>query len=559
MGQPVKSITIVGGGTAGWLAANMLITYFNPPGQKPRLKVTLIESPNIKTIGVGEATVPAMPRMLQQMGISEREFFRRCNASFKLGVNFINWNHTEDGKPVSYINPFNSGAPIKGHSPAEYFQAFGRQATDDTFADDIIEVTCPARDAIDLKKGPRPLGGEDFSHPMAYAYHLDAGLFAEMLRDVGVARGVEHIRDDVEKVNLDERGFVSSLSLKERPAHPVQLVIDCTGFRGLVINKAMGEEFIPYSNYLMNDRALAVQIPHKDPTDLEPCTRSTALGAGWTWNVPLYSRVGTGYVFSSAHRTDEEATKEFLAYLGKTEDEAQPRAIPIRVGRTRNAFVKNCVAIGLSSGFIEPLESTAIYMIEMGIRWLFHYFPDTDFNPALAKRYNDVSSELYDEVRDFIVLHYALNNRTDSDYWIEAREKMPVPDSLTENLEVWKHALPFDYDLKSQKLFTYWNYMVVLFGKGFYPRNHQFASAGGLMRKDWETYIRNMRAKKRAMMAQLPGQYDLLQHLRNNAAPGWAPGQSTVQLPGLSAGKAPLIKPKVSRPIVPQLDDGAIL
>ncbi len=559
MGQPIKNITIVGGGTAGWLAANLLTSYFNNPSEPPRIKITLIESPNIKTVGVGEATVPGMPRMLKHMGINEREFFRRCNASFKLGVNFINWNHREDGSPVSYVNPFNSGAPIRGHSPAQYFQAFGRNAEDDTRAHDIIEATCPAREAITYKKGPRIIGGEDYSKQLGYAYHLDAGLFAELLRDVGTERGVVHIRDDVVDVNLDDRGFVKSLTLKDMGEHPIEFVIDCTGFRGLIINQALGEEFIPYNNFLMNDRALAVQIPHKDPTDLEPCTRSTALGAGWAWNVPLHSRVGTGYVFSSAHRTDEEATKEFLAYLGLTEDEAQPRAIPIRVGRTKRAFVKNCLALGLSSGFIEPLESTAIYMIEMGIRWLFNYFPDTNFDPALTNRYNKVSTQLYDEVRDFIVLHYTLSNRTDSDYWNAAREDMPVPDRLAENLEIWKSALPIQYDLESEQLFTFWNYKVILFGKGFYAPDHVFPSAGGLRKEDWADYIRALRSNKRKLMSQLPGHHELLTHLRSgeDAPPAWAQGKSTVQLPGLSSDD-PTVR-KAPPPPAPPMDDGALL
>ena len=554
MAEQIKNITIVGGGTAGWLAANLITTYFNRPGKPLRIKITLIESPNIKTVGVGEATVPGMPRMLQQMGINEREFFRRCNASFKLGVDFVNWNHKEDGSPVSFINPFNSGHYIRGHNPAYYFHAFGRKAANDTHADDIVEAICPAPDAISQHKGPRSTNNKDFESPIGYAYHLDAGLFAKMLQEIGTERGVEHIRDDVVEVKLDERGFVGSLELKERGSHPIEMVIDCTGFKGLIINEALGEPFEPYSKFLMNDRALAVQIPHENPTDLEPCTRSTALGAGWVWNVPLHSRRGTGYVFSSAYRTDEEATKEFLAHLGKTEDEVQPRAIPIRVGRTRNAFVKNCLALGLSSGFIEPLESTAIYMIEMGIRWLFNYFPDTDFDPKLIGRYNSISNDLYDEVRDFIVLHYYLNNRTDSDYWIAAREEMEIPDRLLENLDVWKYSIPTVNDLPSQHLFTFWNYIVVLFSKGFYPKDHVFPTAQGIDEADWAKYIRHHRAAKREFMSQLPSSYELISYLRGDTpadTPAWAqPAAGTVPLPGVGVGT---IVPK------PLNDDGALL
>jgi len=556
MGRQIKHITIVGGGTAGWLTASLLNTYFNAPGKPAAMKITLIESPNIKTVGVGEATVPGMRRAVQAFGIDEREFIRRCNVSFKLGVDFVNWNQDESGNAISYINPFSTGRPIKGNNPLYYFHKFGRTATNDSRATDPVEATAPTRDAVALQKGPRQAQQNNFDKPMPYAYHLDAGLFAQYLAEIGVARGVEHIRDDVVNVNLDERGFVASLDLKERGKHPIEFVVDCTGFRGLIINEALDEPFIPYSKYLMNDRALAVQIPHKDPTDLVPCTRSTALGAGWAWRVPLHSRVGTGYVFSSSHRTDEQATQEFLKHLGLTEDEAEPRAIPIRVGRTRRSFVKNCLAIGLSGGFIEPLESTAIHMIEMASRYLFAYFPDMDFNETLLESYNRATELLYDEVRDFIVLHYCLNNRTDDPYWIEAREDMDIPDRLAANLEVWKYALPSEYDFVTDRFFTDWNYSVILFGKRYYPTDHVFPSAAGIDQNDWETYIREFRLAKQKFMAKLPGHYELIEALRNsNVKPTWAPQMAgTVPMPGSALASKPTEAP---RPIVS--DEGAIL
>lgn len=556
MARQIKHITIVGGGTAGWMTASLLNTYLNPIGRPPRIKISVIESPSIKTIGVGEATVPGMRRAVQAFGLDEREFIRRCNVTFKLGVDFVNWNHDENGNPVSYINPFNVGRNIKGFSPLYYFHRFGRRATDDTRAIDPIEATTPTRDAIVLKKGPRKVTQDNFFQQLPYAYHLDASLFAKYLSEVGMQRGVEYISDDVENVNLDERGFVESLDLKERGKHPIEFVIDCTGFRGLIINQALGEPFVPYSKYLMNDRALAVQIPHKDPSDLLPCTRSTALGAGWVWRVPLQSRIGTGYVFSSAHRTDEEAQTEFLNHLGLTEDEAQPRAIPIRVGRTRRAFVKNCLAVGLSSGFIEPLESTAIHMIEMASRYLFTYFPDMDFDETLIASYNRAAEQLYDEVRDFICLHYVLNNRTDSDYWKAAREDMVVPDRLAENLKVWKYTLPSDYDFVTDRFFSKWNYQVILFGKGYYPKDHVFPIAETLEEDDWKKYVHEFRAHKANLLAQLPGHHELITALRNQThKPTWAPQMAgTVPLPGGIA--APNDGPKMPAPLS---NEGALL
>ena len=395
MGQPIKSVTIVGGGTAGWLAAALIISFGrkNHTGGEP-LKINLIESPDIPTVGVGEATVPAIARTLQNSGLSEREFFKRCNASFKLGVSFDGWNVDKKGKPISYINPFVIAPNLRGIELANYFVNFGAGK-----GLDYVQSYTATVDMVKALKGPRVSGQKEFDPSFPFAYHLDAGKFAGLLTEHCTKLGVNHIRENVLEVKQDERGFITGLELDKSGHHPVELVLDCTGFRGLIINEALKEPFISYSKYLANDRAMAVQIPHKDPTKIEPVTRSAALGAGWSWRVPLYNRIGTGYVYSSAHRTDEEAREEFLKHLGNPKD-AEPRVIPMRVGRNRNAWVKNCISIGLSGGFIEPLESTAIYMIDMGIRWLLSYFPDDDYADPLRKRYNKLVDSLYNEVRE---------------------------------------------------------------------------------------------------------------------------------------------------------------
>ena len=453
MGKPIKEVTIVGGGTAGWLTALLLQSTFQKSGKHGTLRrIKLIESPNIPTVGVGEATVPGMPRTIRLAGLSEGEFFKTCNASFKLGVVFDNWNVDAKGKPISYVNPFSPPPTINGYNSAIFYAKYGAGAFD------YVQSFSPAVDAWKHCKGPRALGGKEFDSWFGYAYHLDAGLFARMLRDICIKRGVVHVLDDVVDVELDDRGFVAAMILKETGRHPVELVIDCTGFRGLVINQALKEPFLSYGKYLGNDRAMAVQIPHKEGAKIEPVTKSTALGAGWSWRVPLFNRIGTGYVFSSAHRTDDAAREEFLRHLGPEHKDAEPRIIPMRIGRNRNAWVKNCIAIGLSGGFIEPLESTAIHMVDMGVRFLTGYFPDSDFTPALRERYNRNVTDLYDEVRDFICLHYALGNRTDDQYWIDARQALEVPDSLAENLEVWKHVLVGPHDLKNKQLFDHHTY-----------------------------------------------------------------------------------------------------
>ena len=550
MAKSIRNITIVGGGTAGWMSA-LLLTSLCKTGPKSRdkLKITLIESPNIPTVGVGEATVPGMPRTLKSAGISEQEFLRTCNATFKLGVLFDRWNVDRSGNPIGYVNPFARGGVIDGVDVATYFQKFGAAGLDFT------QVISPSVDLGNACKGPRAFGSKEFAPGVGYAYHLDAGIFAKMLARICVERGVVHILDDMERVETDERGYIAAVHLKERGRQPIELVIDCTGFRGLIINEALDEPFISYSDYLANDKALAVQIPHRDPDRLEPMTRSTALGAGWTWRVPLYNRIGTGYVFSSAHRTDDEARAEFLEWLGPDGEKAEPRIIPMRVGRTRNAWVKNCVAIGLSGGFIEPLESTAIHMIDTGIRWLVTYMPDSDFAPPLRDRYNKLVGKLYDEVLDFICLHYALSNRTDSQYWIDARKELKVPDPLAENLELWKHRLPAHYDLDFTSLFSAGTYQAVLMGKQVYDTGWGAENPSGAILLDpekWQRYLTATRAKIDQTVQATADHRSLLRELRGEVQPttpsipwaltggGFAPSAvaATVSMPGQKAPKA---------------------
>lgn len=552
MGKPLKSVTIVGGGTAGWLTAALLQAFGRKEqqGLKP-LEITLIESPDIPTVGVGEATVPGMVRTLQNAGISERAFFRRCNASFKLGVSFDGWNVDKAGKPVSYINPFSKAPNINGVELAYYFNRFGAGGRD------YLSSYAATVDMVKARKGPRAAGAKEYDKSMGFAYHLDAGKFAALLTEHCTAKGVKHIRENVLEVEKDDRGNIAALQLQESGRHQVELVIDCTGFRGMIINQALGEPFVSYSKYLANDRAMAVQVPHPDPAKIEPVTRSVALGAGWSWRVPLYNRIGTGYVFSSAHRTDEEAREEFLASLratiGKIPDDAEPRVIPMRVGRNRNAWVKNCVAIGLSGGFIEPLESTAIYMIDMGVRWLLSYFPDSDFPDPLRDRYNRLVDNLYNEVRDFICLHYRLGNRTDTQYWIDARTELEVPDTLGENLELWRYNLVSHYDLPFTTLFDAGTYNAVLMGKRVYETGYARGDIGSgflLDERLWGEIQAHLRKLNTERVKRAADHVALLNELRGEAAPQTAApraaapafqaAQATVPLPGFGPAQVPL-------------------
>ncbi len=566
MAEPIGEITIVGGGTAGWMAAVFLITRLNKRPGKPPVRVTLVESPNVPTIGVGEATVPGMRELLKQLEIPEATFIERCNASFKLGVRFVNWDKQPDGSPGCYDHPFDGlGVEIQGANPAYHYHRFGRGGA----LANLGDALSPSTRLIDERRGPKTLDQDDYDYAVGYAYHLDAGLFAGLLREIAVERGVRHVLDDVDDLERDDRGHISALVLRERGRWPVELVIDCTGFRSLILQKTLDEPFESFSPYLFNDKALAVQIPHKDVSGLEPCTRSTALGAGWVWRVPLYSRVGTGYVFSSRFRSDQEAIDEFLQHLGDEGVGVEPRVIPMRIGRARRTWVGNCVAVGLSGGFIEPLESTAIFIIEAALRWLVSNLPDRDFDPALQARYNEQMQGLYEEVRDFIALHYLTSNRRDSAYWRAVHVELEVPDSLKAKLPLWRERLPEAADFERSYLFGYWSYLIVLFGKHFYD-DTRFARAEGLQESEWRRFEAWVEQQKAGLVAQLPNHFELLNQIRSRARPrpmarpepAFAEsGRPSVPLPGQGVGVQ--ISWKQGRPEAPDAEsivqDGANL
>lgn len=535
MNNRIESVTIVGGGTAGWLSAVMLATFMNGRHDGPPIRITLIESPNIPSVGVGEATVPGMARLLAQLDIDETAFFRRCNASFKCGVRFRGWNLDPDGSPHNFIHPFNAARAIGGgHNPAYHFHsfAFGSGTAD------VVDSLVPNVALIDRRLGPRRTDDPTYQGTIGYSYHLDAARFAELLRDAGMARGVERILDDVEDVELGEPGRVAALHLARGGRHEVEFVLDCTGFRSLILGKAMAEPFEPWGNHLLCDRAIPLQLDHLDPRRLEVCTEATALGAGWVWTVPLFNRVGLGYVFSSAFRSDEEAWAEFRDHLsgrGFRPPAEAPRAIAMRIGRHHRSWVGNCVAVGLSGGFIEPLEATAIHTIEMTIRQLIEHFPSRAISQLVADRFNRRVDALQRNILEFIVMHYALSNRPEP-FWRAAREDIQIPDALAENLALWRQTMPCAGHVDDSQLFSYWSYIFCLYGKGHFD-GARFPIEGSVRREDWREYTANLDEAKRQLIEGLPDHRDLVAHIRGDTmAPAFRTGGTftagTVALPG---------------------------
>jgi flavin-dependent dehydrogenase len=555
MGQPLRSITIVGGGTAGWLAAAFLNRYCKSQDTKNNLEITLIESPSIPIVGVGEASLPGMVLLLNQLGVSESEFFKLTDATFKVAAHFIDWNRDDKGRPIDFLNILNapSGA-LDGHQLAAYFVSY-HPARDKPEAG-LAYARCfsPVVEIVRDDLAPRRPGAPDFSGEIGYTYHFDATKLAAFLKDIATSRGVNHVLDDVDAVNLDERGFVKSLNLRRQGEHAVELVIDCTGFRGSILQKALGEPYEPYGEYLLNDRAAVVQIPHKDPNVIAPTTRATGFSAGWNFNIPLTTRVGTGYVFSSQFISDDEAIDELLAFYEDQAKGSEPRIIPMRTGRVRNAWVKNCVALGLASGFIEPLEATAIFMSDLGARWLQHYLPTQDFEPELAAAYNRQVRRVYEEVRDFVQLHYHLNNRQDTEYWRAARKGVKLSERLQENLKVWRHTTPETLELDSAFLFSNQVYALLLIAKGFY-KGRRLAKAPALSRATFERYLAAVRDARPGQLAGLISHAEFLKtggaapagplaSARPAQTPGLGPASMKIKLPTQPAYPSVRRKPK---------------
>ena len=435
----IGNVVIVGGGTAGWMTATYLKASFGD-----RITVTVVESDRIGTIGVGEATFSTIRHFFGHLGLSEPDWMPHCSGSYKLAIRFENWR----GDGEYFYHPFERYRVVDGFSLAEWHLQLGNGAAFDRRCF-VLPSIC------DAKRSPRSLDGEMFTAhgPLGsrsveeqrahfpYAYHFDAALLANFLADFGVQRGVRHIHDDVVDVGLDERGWISHVRTQEHGEVAGDLFIDCTGFRGLLINKTLAEPFQSFADVLPNNRAVALRVPRDIERDgIAPYTTATAMDAGWIWTIPLYGRNGTGYVYSDEYCTPEEAELTLREFAAPGQDDLEANHIRMRIGRTERTWVANCVAIGLSAAFVEPLESTGIFFIQHGIEQLVRHFPDERWDPALTRGYNDSMARVFEGVRQFLVLHYRAAARVDTPYWQDAKRRQ-LPDGLAERLEAARSRL----------------------------------------------------------------------------------------------------------------------
>ncbi|WP_431900407.1 tryptophan halogenase family protein [Nonomuraea sp. bgisy101] len=437
----IRSIVIVGGGTAGWMTASYLKAAF-----ADRIDVTLVESAQVSRIGVGEATFSTVRHFFDFLGLDEADWLPKCAGGYKLGIRFQDWSTPGQ----HFYHPFERLRSVEGFSLADWWLELGDHSQPFDRQCFITTALC------DAKRSPRMLDGSLFTTGMdgslgrstlddqraqfPYAYHFDADKVASYLADYAVRRGVRRIIDSVENVRLDERGHISNIQTAEHGDIAGDLFIDCTGFRGLLINKALDTTFMSFEDVLPNNRAVALRVPRADVTEMEPYTTATAMSAGWMWTIPLFQRNGNGYVYSDQFISPEEAEQELRAAIAPGRDDLQANHIRMRIGRNTESWVKNCVAIGLSSAFVEPLESTGIFFIQHAIEQLVKHFPDEHWNPALTRAYNNRINRAVDGIKEFLVLHYKSARREDTPYW-KAAKLRPMPDSLAERLDLAANRL----------------------------------------------------------------------------------------------------------------------
>ncbi|WP_399933706.1 tryptophan halogenase family protein [Streptomyces kanamyceticus] len=471
----IGKVVIVGGGTAGWMTASYLVAAFGD-----RVDVTLVESGRVGTIGVGEATFSDIRHFFEFLQLEEKDWMPACNATYKLAVRFENWR--EPGH--HFYHPFEQLRSVDGFPLTDWWL---RHPTTTRFDTDcfVMASLCDANrspryldgtliDQDFVERGDKPLARSTIAEfqgaQFPYAYHFEASLLAEFLRDYAIERGVRHVVDDVLDVERDHRGWIERLRTEEHGAVGGDLFVDCTGFKGLLINKALGEPFESYQDSLPNDSAVALQVPlDMDREPLRPCTTATAQDAGWIWTIPLISRVGTGYVYARDYLDPEEAERTLREFVGPEAADVPANHIRMRIGRTRRSWVNNCVAIGLSSGFVEPLESTGIFFIHHAIEQLVKFFPGGDWDPSLRTLYNNSVAHVMDGVREFLVLHYRGAKRADNQYWRDTKTR-EVPEALAERMARWQSKLP-----DSETVFPYYHglppysYNCILLGTGGIP------------------------------------------------------------------------------------------
>lgn len=451
-------IVILGGGTAGWMAANLMAKHW----RHAPVDVTLVESPDIGIIGVGEGSTPTLKRFFSDMGIAEKDWMPACNATYKVNIRFRGWSPQTGIE--SYSHPFISQL--------------------DTFSERPFHVNCQTRRlGLDVATTPEqflfngwlanrnlaPVTPANFPFRIEYGYHFDSGLLGEFLKQYARNIGVNHQTRNVTDVECHADGSIKQLHTSEGDSIEGDLFIDCSGFRSVLLQQTLGVKFNSFSNNLYNDSAVVFATAAQDAPPVE--TLSTALSNGWAWQIPLTNRTGNGYVYSSRYQDKTAAEAELRHHLGLDES-AEARHLTMKVGQVEKHWFKNCLGLGLSQGFIEPLEATALHLVQLAIEIFIDKFDKGRFTTEFQHEYNALISERFERVRDYIVAHYKLNTRNDSDYWRDNRNNMQLSESLLQILDVWYRQGDLPQEIKRQNLASHFgttSWHCLLAGYGIFP------------------------------------------------------------------------------------------
>jgi 2-polyprenyl-6-methoxyphenol hydroxylase-like FAD-dependent oxidoreductase len=504
MSKAIEHIVVVGGGSAGWLVAGVLAA------EHP-LRVTLVESPAVPAIGVGEGTWPSMRDTLHRIGVSESDFFRECDAAFKQGSRFNGW---VTGQPDDYyFHPF---VLPQAYGDTNLAAAWQRSHRGVPFAD----LASFQPHLCVHGRAPKQAATPEFAAVANYGYHLDAGKFGVFLRDHCVNKlGVRHLVGHVEAIRSKENGDIAALALRGGSVVEGDLFVDCTGMQSLLLGKHYGVALLHQRHVLFNDTALAVQVPyaHED-SPIASQTTSTAQPNGWIWDIGLPARRGIGHVYSSAHSSDEDAERVLRAYVqesGGPADMPTPRKLSFEPGYRERFWHRNVVAIGLSAGFIEPLEASALALVELSAAWLADDMPVTRAQmDVVAARFNEAFTYRWQRVIDFLKLHYVLSKRSDTPYWIEHREEASIPERLQELLQLWRARPPSRRDFsRIEEVFPSASWQYVLYGMGF--RTEAAPRASDRPDLADEAFREAARLTAR-MLPALPSNRELLDHIRRH-------------------------------------------
>jgi hypothetical protein len=507
---------IVGGGSAGWLTAAVVAAeHCSASGAAPGsgLQVTLIESPDVGPIGVGEGTWPTMRDTLRKIGVTETDFIRECDASFKQGSKFNRWvsGRQED----YYFHPF---VLPHGYTDTNLVAGWLQRHADVPFADLVSFQPHLCAQG----KAPKQMTTPEYAAVANYAYHLDAGKFGLFLRKHCTEKlGVRLVLDHVTGINTHDNGDIASLQTKAHGALAGDLFVDCSGMQSLLLGQHYGIAFLSQKHVLFNDTALALQIPYaSENSPIASQTLSTAQSNGWVWDIGLPTRRGVGHVYSSSHTSDDAAELELRSYIegtAGTQDAGTPRKITFNPGYRKKFWHRNCVAIGLSAGFIEPLEASALALVELSAAMLSEQMPVTRSDMDItARRFNDSFLYRWERVIDFLKMHYVLTKRADSAFWRDNARAESIPDRLSEQLTLWRHQPPSRYDFfRIEEVFPSASYQYVLYGMGFRPEQSAVTrQSDDLDRADG--FFRETAGLTGKMLAALPGNRDLIGHIKRN-------------------------------------------